>query len=185
GTVSQGTPVERPVDLLSGIGPFAITNVVVLSDSLDVRVEREGESDKHRLHIRLSETTPNGRLSTRVNAFTTLKPNHVVNIDVTANVVGPLGIEPQKIVLLNAKPATRYISIRPGQVQEFKVLDVEAPVEDIGVRTFPAGRSGYRIQLNNVIGSADLNGKTLKIKTNTKEMPLIEIPFEYKGPASN
>ncbi|MDD4737112.1 MAG: hypothetical protein PHP44_13525, partial [Kiritimatiellae bacterium] len=95
-------------------------------------------------------------------------------------VVGPLTYAPKELVLRADDPnvGTRYIIIRPGEVQTFEVTGVEIPDESLKASVTTLGASGYRIQIGNILTKPELDGAKVIIHTTVEKMPVIEIPFK-------
>lgn len=89
-----------------------------------------------------------------------------------------IGITPDKIILPNVNsPISRYIFVRPANIQDFKIEKIVAPRDDIKVDIEQMQNEGYRIQLSNINPSNDMDKKFLIIKTNIPGESEIKVPF--------
>ena len=182
GSVAPGSTPELHADIASSKGPFEITSVQNTIAEVDARVEKVGDGRVQRLTAKLKDTAGLGRINQSITLNTSLAEQPAISVPVSAFIVGKIGVEPQKIVMKGGNPApqNRYLAVMPGQIQQFKVLEIETPSPDMKTRAYNLGSAGYRIQVSNVIANPDLNGKTLKIKTDAEAMPVIEVPFEVQ-----
>ncbi len=101
-------------------------------------------------------------------------------VPVSLVVVGALTYAPKELVLRADDPnvGTRYIIIRPGEVQAFEVTGVEMPDESLKASVTTLGANGYRIQIGNIQAKPELDGMKVIIRTTVEKMPVIEIPFK-------
>lgn len=105
------------------------------------------------------------------------------DVPVSAIVAGDLIVAPQDITL-SAQPdqtVTRYVIVRSGNNTPFEIKSVETPDASITYQIFPFGVNGFRIQLDNIKPTRELDGKSLKVNTSVESMPEITVPFHVVG----
>lgn len=184
GQLMAGQKAEREVEIIGMASqPFEIQQASV--STAGVEVERIEELTPYHYRIGLS-VTMEGRPGHHQGSLQ-LQTSHssfpLLTIPVTAELVGALAVAPEAITLMgdNANAVTRYVVVRPGAINEFEILEVIPPDEDISVNIFSLPRGAYRIQLTNLRAHAGLAEATLLIRTSATGMEEIELPFRIVG----
>ena len=70
---------------------------------------------------------------------------------------------------------TRYLLVRSGNQKPFEILDIKVPLDSIQAKVGKLTGAGARIQLSNLVPSAELDGKEVEIlvrKWNSQEQTL-------------
>lgn len=179
GEVGPNSVVTQFVDIAaSGPANFKLTNVESMSPNFAVQASTLEEGRLYRVTITTQGTLPSGALYGNVRVTTDLPARQTIDIPVSTMVVGALIVAPQEIVLAQQdQPVTRYIVIRPGMIKQFQIEKVEAPDERITSQVFPFGENGFRIQIDNIVASAELSGKSVHVKTTAEGMADVAIPL--------
>jgi len=180
GAMGMGDSFQQSVDIINRHEqPMLITSITTAPEILNARAEVLEEGKQHRIHVSATGPFPIGDFRGHVIVKTSLPQHPQVVIPVFAQVAGALVTAPQEIVIPAASPnpVTRYVMVRPGIVTSFVVEEVIAPHDQMETQilALPQGQ-GYRIRINNITPDNSQN-VSLRIRTNTKEMAWIEIPF--------
>jgi len=146
-------------------------------------VEEEVVPNKHyRFRVVSSGELPQGTLSFRLTAKTDSEKAECY-ATLTGTVIGPLIITPSRIAVVKRPrqgTTSRYrVSLSPGIVKKFKLLEVIPPIEEIKVEIVDSHDSNYFILLENVPTNRHIDGKELIIKTDAFGAAEIKIPFDY------
>ena len=182
GQIGQGQSVELMIDLTSAAERFTILGIESSIPELAVTTETIEETRHYRLKATLTGPVTPGPLSAALLVKTDNAGRPAITIPVIANIVGELIYAPavMEIPAGSGQPITRYIVIRPGTLTDFTLKAVNLPDPSMRASIFPFGNQGYRIQVENIPTSPDLNGKTITIETSGEAMSLIEIPITVK-----
>ncbi len=187
GQVAQGHRSLRQVELTgTPEQAFELANVQIDGNGFSVVEQEEIAPHQYRLTI---ETLPEGETGHR-RALLVVETTHPqvprVQVPLHADWAGALSVAPNAITLMAGtdRPVTRYIVIRPGGVRDFEVTEVMTPSDAIQVNILSLPNNSYRIQLSNVVGSDDLVGQSVRIRTNVDELDDLEVPFEIIQPGT-
>jgi Protein of unknown function (DUF1573) len=181
GQVGPGQAAEQFIDI-SGLAPepFHITAIEPSGAELVATSEVVEDGKKYRLSVKLTGPASVGPYNGNLHISTDNPSRPAIDIPVIANIVGEIIYAPTELSIpaqTDGTPLTRYIVLRPGTMTNFEIKKITTPDPAMRVSTFPFGDQGYRIQVENIIPSADLGGKALTIETSTESMPVINIPF--------
>jgi hypothetical protein len=184
GQISPDQTIELVVEI-SGLvpEPFTLTTIEPSLPNLVAEQEVVQEGKQYRIKTRLTGPAQPGPLNASLLVRTDHPSRPVINIPVIANVVGELIYAPSVIELpasAGNQPVTRYIVLRPGALTQFELKAVKLPDPAMRSSIFPFGDQGYRIQIENIIPTAELNGKTIVLETSGEKMATIEIPLSVK-----
>ncbi|MCM8785710.1 MAG: hypothetical protein NC827_03120 [Candidatus Omnitrophica bacterium] len=180
GEVREGSSPIKTVEIFATEDKtFKITDIKCGPSIEIVKLETIEEGKKYHLDIKLKPHKFTKILQDYVNVYTDYPKLKQINIKVYANIVSPISVVPEEIVLSNTIdiPVTRYILINVVDNISFKIESIEVPIPSIKVEVFPIDKNDYRIKLSNVQPSNILNGKTIKILTNIPEKKEITVPF--------
>lgn len=180
GQVNPGQKVDMTVSLEAAPGQtFAITGVEPSSQDIHTEVETVEPGRNYRVKARLKAGNDAGLYQANLRILTDHPARGSIDIPITGNIVGDVLVAPQDITLSlqHTDPVTRYIVVRPGAAGSFELLSVTAPDPGIQVNTFPFGNNGYRIQLENITASPELDGKEIVLTTSAPASPEIKVPF--------
>ena len=179
GELGPNSIVTQFVDI-AATGPvtFKVTQAESMSPNFAVELSTLEENKLYRVTITTKGQLPSGALYGNVRVTTDLPARQVIDIPVSTMVVGALIVAPQEIVLAQQEqPVTRYIVIRPGMIKQFQIEKVQAPNEQIKSQVFPFGENGFRIQIDNIVATEDLNGQAIHVKTTAEGMTDVAIPL--------
>lgn len=160
---------------------FQITNVVSPSPQFAVTFERL-DTYRHRLKIRTVPPFKYGVTKGDLKVFTDNPKCGELTIFVVAAVPSRLVIVPQEIRMdmSGPRPAVYYLAIASRQKMPFKIVKMLAPDPSIRVSWNSLGPDRYRICLDNVIPSRDLDGKNLVIMTDHAEAEEVLVPIQVR-----
>lgn len=181
GNLASREAAEREVQIVGqSSDPFSITGVRVDQPWFDAAHETPGVNSSHRIKLTSRSPLPLGALRAHLHVETDNPRMPSIDIPISVNVVGEIAFMPSQINVSagSDRPVTRYVMVQPGSVPEYTITGVEAPDPSIQVIVHPVAPSRYRIQLNNIVATEELDGQTLKIHTDVAGMDQIEIPFE-------
>lgn len=181
GQLNASQEIILPVEIQNvSETPLEILGIETENDHLHVEQEVI-EGGKHfRLKVKLKAGLQAGTLNSVVRVKTSSPERPVLEIPVYANIVGELLYAPQEIVLpaqAEDSALTRYIVVRAGSSGSFQITGVELPDPDMKHTILPFGGQGYRIQIENIVPNASLNGSSVKILTSAASMPQIDVPL--------
>jgi len=154
------------------------------TEMVDVDEEEIIPNKHYRFHVTSLGELPPGTLSLRLIAKTDHETPQYYGA-LIATVIGPLQITPARITVLKPQrqgATSKYrVSLSPGIVQKFKVLEIIPPFDEITVDIVESEGSNYFIVLDNVPTNKRIEGKKLIIKTDAFGAEEITIPFDYTG----
>jgi hypothetical protein len=156
-----------------------LTKATSSVSNLTAKIETVVDGRAYRILVKTVPVLGAGQLNATIHLETDSAAKPSFDIPVSVSVLAALTVAPQALTIQgpSAAPVTRYIIIRSGSVQTFKILSVEPPAPGITVETSPFGNQGTRITLSNIIPTAELNGKNVKITTDVPAMNEILVPF--------
>jgi len=179
---------EQTIELFVDIGglipePFTITGIESSLPNLITEQETMQEGKQYRIKARLTGPSQTGPINASLIVRTDHPSRPAINIPVIANVVGEIIYNPIAIEVpaaANNEAVTRYIVLRPGMLKQFELTSVKLPDATMKSSIYPFGDQGYRIQIENIVASSELNGKTIVLETSGSTMASIEIPIVIK-----
>ena len=196
GRIGIGKGTERKVTLSAASGiVFRVTGVVTdMVSFCDVRVDtiKEGSVYSVACTLRTNAVSAGGTISGRIEVNT----DHALYPKIDIRVSGYMGFElmaiPSPLPLPrqdgNPAPMIRYLLVRSGNQKPFEILDVKTPIDSIQTKVDKLTGAGARIQISNLIASAELDGKEFEIrirKWNGQEdilkVPVRIIPVSAPG----
>jgi len=180
GQIGPGQEAELFIELIgTSTESFTVQKIETTDARLIATAEVIEEGKRHRISAKLKSSDQSGPINAVVRITTDHPARPVIDVPVAANVVGELIFAPSEIALPAGTdtPMTRYIVIRKGAAANFEIKEVIPPDPAIKVNIFPFGDQGFRIQLENIIPSADLDGKMIKVLTTAESMSEINIPL--------
>ncbi|MCB1071068.1 MAG: DUF1573 domain-containing protein [Verrucomicrobia bacterium] len=180
GQVQPGQKISLDVTLeATSDQNFSITGIEgsVPDITADVEVLEQGRKYKIKAHLKASDNP--GVYQANLKILTDHPARGVVDIPISGNVVGDILVAPQDITLSlqHESAVTRYIVVRPGAATTFELTEVIPPDPAIKVNIFPFGDKGYRIQLENIVASRELDGKEILLRTSVPSSPELKVPF--------
>lgn len=194
-TVEPGTLAFGKVNLREGITrtvtltaessktPFRVATVKVRDPEVfSARVEEVEAGNLYKVHVRI---LPNA-LPTDVQSVIRIETDNpkvgTLTLPVTAQLNGKLVLSPAHIDAFSTPGGSlppQAISLSSADGKPFKITAVEVPLPSIEAKVVSAGPGGYRITLNNLVPSRDLDGKFLVIKTNVDGMGELRVPVRF------
>ncbi len=179
GRVNKHSDSTKTITIAAHGKPFVVSRVEATDKQFSAELETIETGKQYKIHVRLNPPMQTGRHRGHIRVSSENPDQPDMNIPVSATVVGPLIVAPREIVLAKVKdqPVTRYVVLRPGEVPTFSVTHVETPHPEMTSQVTTIAGNGVRIQLNNIIATADLDGKQLRIVTDAEGMEEILIPF--------
>lgn len=180
GQMGPGQEAELFVELIgTSTESFTVQKIETTDERLFATAEVIEEGKRHRISAKIKTTDQSGPINAVVRITTDHPARPVIDVPVAANVVGELIFAPSEIALPagTETPMTRYIVIRKGAAANFEIKEVIPPDPSIKVNIFPFGDQGFRIQLENIIPSPDLDGRMIKVLTTAETMSEINIPL--------
>lgn len=184
GQIGPGQTAEQSIDI-SGLvpQPFTITGIEPSQPELTAVQETVEEGKHYRIKVTITGPAQPGPVNASLLVRTDHPSRPAINIPVIANVVGEMIYAPSVIELpanAGSTPVTRYIVLRPGSLTQFELKSVKLPDPAMKSNIYPFGDQGYRIQIENIVVTPELNGKTIVLETSGKQMATIEVPLLVK-----
>jgi len=181
GDLQSGAEVTQTVDLSALTEtPLAIQAVESSDPSIKVEQEVIQEGRQVRLKITMRGASTPGPINANIKVTTGNPARPVSDIPVFANVTGGLVFGPPEIGLpsnTDGKPLTRFVVVRAGTESTFTINEVILPDANMKSTILPFGNHGYRVQIENITPSAELNGKAVRVLTSSTQTPEISVPF--------
>ena len=160
-----------------------VVRVETSNSNLAATVSAVTEGKTYRISVLTVPPLRSGPFDGTVRIFTDSPTRPVFDVPVGAVVMGAIVVAPPQLLLTQGgDPVTRYIILRPGVTQQFKVLNVEPPDPAIKWEQTAFGANGVRIQLSNMTGRPEINGKSVKITTDAETMREILVPVTVVSP---
>lgn len=181
GQMGPGQEAELFIELTGHTqDAFTVLKIETTDARLIATSEVIEEGKRHRISAKLTAPDQVGPMNAVVRITTDHPTRPSIDIPVAANVVGELIYAPSEISLpatSDGAAMTRYVVIRKGSAAQFEIKEVIPADPSIKVNVFPFGDQGYRIQLENIVPNAELDGKMIKVLTTAETMSEINIPF--------
>ncbi|MFO1492624.1 MAG: DUF1573 domain-containing protein [Kiritimatiellia bacterium] len=183
GTISPTGTVTKTVFITSSLGEkFKVLDVVSPQKIFQSKVTPVEEGIKYQIDVTVTGT---GRTGGAVNDNLVIYTDHpkarVMALAAYGQIPEPIAVSPGMITLLTntgGRPVTRYVTLRPGLVTQFKVLKAEFPDPSVVVSIREHTQYGYQIMLQGIMPKADLAGKEVVITTDARGREQIRIPIQ-------
>jgi len=185
GNVSEKESAERMITVKGNIEePFKITEVKALSKLVEAELITVIEGKEYKVKVTLPVGTKKGLLNDRIRIKTDYAKLPHIDVRVSARITGKLVVSPDKFVLQenDERSLTRYIMVSKGSVEDFKVLEVIWPGEDVKVTPRIKKGKGVQIEIKGILGLKEFEGKNIIIKTDVPELEEILIPIKINPP---
>ncbi len=143
---------------------FRITAVGTTSDQLAATVDTLESNRNYRVNIALKAP-----ISATVHASVVINTDHPkrarVEIPVSFTIARELVVIPREIIFEQPAdtPVSPFVLIRNADGSPVELDGIEPPVPTVRVETHPYGANGLRIQMNDLVPKAELNGRVLRI----------------------
>ena len=161
---------------------FKVLDVVSPQKIFQSRITPVEEGVKYQVDVSVSaEGRAGGAVNDNLVIYTDHPKARVMSMAAYGQIPEPLSVSPNVITLLanaGARPVTRYITIRPGLVTDFKVLKAEFPDPSVVVNIRQHTQYGYQIMLQNIVATPDLAGREVVITTDAPGREEIRIPVQ-------
>lgn len=184
GQMAPGQEVTLDLELVGSSDPdFLVTKIETNFETLIAKAKSEERSKNHSITVTMTAPETIGPVNGVVRITTDHPKRPTIDVPVAANVVGELVYAPSELVIpanAGSNPLTRYVVVRKGTIDGFEINEVVAPDEGITTKIYPFGDQGYRIQIDNITLSDDLNGKEIRILTSAEHMSEITVPFTVR-----
>jgi hypothetical protein len=160
-----------------------VTRVETSVSGLVATVSAVTEGKTYRIGVQTVPPLASGPFDGNIRIFTDSPARPVFDVPFSAVVMGAIVVAPPQLLLTQGgDPVTRYIILRPGVTQAFKVLNVIPPDPAIKWEQTGFGANGVRIQLSNMTGKPEINGKPVRILTDVETMREIDVPVMVVSP---
>ncbi len=178
-----------------------LTKSALLSSSITYNVKTQFlgsvESDADFLEVSLETLEPGRKYRVTAKTLPPLSAAHsratvfvkdtqgrrLFTIPVWLQMESKLHVAPVSITVFGTAhgPCVKQVVVRKGTVTQFKIKSAKVSGTDIQVSIHPLKNYGYRIQLDNITPSSELNRKKLVIETDVKGMERIVVPISYRA----
>lgn len=180
-----GSKPSANVILSSGDGErFSIKAVDSTSPQLEAQVTTIEEGRAYRIDLSTREPIEAGLFRASVVIQTDHPKRPSVEVPVIFVSQRELVVAPREIVFERpaADPVSRFVLLRHADGTPVEIDRVEPPDPAVKVAVQPFGANGLRIQLFNLVPSAEMNGRALRIYP--RQGGSIEVPIRVFGTGS-
>ncbi|MFH0953396.1 MAG: DUF1573 domain-containing protein [Verrucomicrobiota bacterium] len=179
GRISAAAAVTSAVEITARTtNAIRITRLDTPSTNLAAKLETIEEGRRYRILVSSVPPLAQGTLRGSVHIETDHPKYSAMDIPISAFVATDLMYLPTELTLVeNPAASARYIIVRSDTGKKFEVQAVVVPSPSIQASVQPIDQNGYRIELTNIVATADLNGKALLIKTTMPGNEEIRIPL--------
>jgi len=200
GKIIEDKPADQVIEVKANRPDltFNITNVDLTQlpgFKTEIETVEQGKSYK----IKLSATEPIAPETSLINKRLVIEtdivppdesakdPNFVsayqkIQVPVQGRSIGPIEVSPDVIAFRanNENPNEKnhqYVRISAGREKEFKITEVIPPTPDIKVEITERQPSDYLLHVQDIPANSSMKDKKIIVKTTSKSVPEIEIPF--------
>ena len=179
GEVAEDVEAVKAVTVVSRRPGVSITNVVCESKAFAASIWKKGDSRGLGFDVRTVPPLAGASTVSKITVQTDHPTAGDASLQVYALVRGEVVVAPREIVIRRsaAGPLTRSVLLRAGTAKDFKVLSADLPVPGVEVDLSNQGAGSYRIDVRNLKPGPDLEGTSLKIKTDLAKNKEILIPI--------
>jgi hypothetical protein len=184
GQIGPDANTTSVVMVTSSADAFHINSVESGSTTFKATSETVEEGKQYRILVSTQPPLPPGGISGSIRVSTDHPGRPFFEIPVAAAVLSEIMVAPQELII-NApagQTVSQFVVVRPGSGHPFSVSEVFPPDPSIQVDIQPFGADGYRISLQNITVSPELNGKVVRITTSSESMHEILVPFRVNVP---
>ncbi len=200
GKITEDKPEDKSIEVKANRPnlTFNITNVD-LSQLPGFKTEIETIEQGKAYKIKLSATEPIAPGTSFINKRMIIEtdivpqdesakdPNFVnayqkIQVPVQGRSIGAIEVSPEVITFRanNENPNeknSQYIRINAGREKEFKITEVIPPTPDIKVEVTERQPSDYLLHVQDIPANSSMKDKEIIVKTTSKSVPEIKIPF--------
>lgn len=184
GQVFPGDQVTREVHVsYQGEMPFQIVSMDTGSPLFEAEAVPVNYGQHYHLHVRFTGDSDESHHAVQMVLETDLDDVPRIEIPLIAEIVRDLIVSPSTLTLLpvpEGQTITRYVTVRAGRIDDFRIVDVVAPMPDIEARVLPGDPGHYRIEIKGLRPTAELSGQFLRIVTDAESMSEIAVPIEVR-----
>lgn len=175
---AAGGPQTRSINIKYNRHPRRIGKIRSNQEFLHLELDVLDQGTNYRLNATLIPDKLAGESEGSVNVFDE-RGRELFSIPVWIQYEPPLRIAPDRITLSlpQRRAVTRHILVRPGAVTRFNITDVETPAAGMTTAVYSLGGGGYRIQIDNIESTQELEGSHIVIHTDAEGAGRIEVPF--------
>ncbi len=186
-TVNFGKVIGDDIDpktitVRANEGTFKITEVSTTLDQVETALKEVEPGKVYEITATASGEFPQGSTIGNLVIKTDHPKRSKFRINIYAMGVGQYDVSPSVVTFRQTNQTESNFSpvvrVSPGQIEEFEIEEVIAPVPSIGIEVMPRPQqNSYLIKLYNVPTDDTLEGKHLLIHTSSDSAPEIKVPF--------
>jgi len=182
GTIASDASVSRDVKLVSRRPGTRITGAVCDSISFTVEPKDPAIGWRDELTIRTCPPLALGQHTATVTLSTDHPHRPSIKLPLFAMVVGRVRTIPKELVVRGVPGASVdcTIFVYPGTVREYQILNVEPPVQGVGISVANPAPGTYRIDMTGVPVTSTLAGTAIKITTDLPEEKELLVPIRIE-----
>ncbi len=181
GTLAANGDVEREVTLsASGEGLFQIRSIACASTQFSATFETLEAGRRYVLRIRSVGPRNFGTTTASIRVETDHPAMPFLTVPVTVFVAGDVVAAPASLMLIESATnlsRTYYLSVYSPARKAFKILEVQAPREEVESRVEAVAADRYRVELRFPGRVRDLDGARIRIRTDVETQPEILVPL--------
>lgn len=182
GPVSRDAPVEKTVLVTFARGrDDEIRGAESTNPAFAATVETVEARKQYRVTVRTvpSQFGTKSYMRGAIRLQTVRRRPLPVEFSVSAMAMAEVLVAPDAILVppSGTEPVTRYATLRPGRVKEFRIVSIEAPDPALKTSVRPAPGGGWQVRMDGLRPGRALEGKVLRIKTDLPGGGVFEIPF--------
>lgn len=183
GQLGFGEQVTKDVVITNnGTNPLEIVSITSQNNLVTYSVVTNVVGKSFTVKVTNSDSIPVGRISDYLTITTNNDKAKTERLTVFGNVVAKLAIAPTAITLDPAAGVgDQSITIKPGSVRNFQVIDVIWAENPSAIRVINNGINGFTITLRGISAKPELDGTTVIIKTTVPGLESIEVPISIKA----
>ena len=190
GEVYDDTPLSETVNIKATIDDLSFkVNSAELSDMdfIEHEIEEVEAGRSYNIHIKTTGEVPQGHHRSRMIIRTDARERSVIWLPINIQVVGALQIMPPAINIVHSDTPgdvapLMQLRITAGRIDDFEILDVVVPVDDIEAELIESAQNTYLLRLSNMPQSNILEDKSIILKTNVEGHEEVKIPFNVTQP---
>jgi hypothetical protein len=182
--ISPGQTLEQTAELINASSsPVTVTKIETSDPSITATPEVVEEGRRVRILVKMTGPVSYGPVNAALRVHTDNPARPMLELPVGGNVVGEIVYAPTELVIpadAGGQPVTKNLIVRKGSIPQFEIKEVIPPNPDIKTTVTSFADQGYRIMIENIVPSDDLDGKALKVVTTSEQMSEISIPFRIQ-----
>ncbi len=158
-----------------------ITKTSANTSNLTVSTESAPDGKSVRVLIATCPPLSRGMLRGNVRIETDHPKYPSADIAVSAFVVGDLTFAPEELLVVASPGQTsaRSVLVRSETGKKFEITQVDAPIPSMTYNITPEDAGGYRVEVGGIPSTVEVEGKSLRIRTDLPGAADIVIPFRF------